>query len=599
MAKLTTKVLLCAIGKLENNYIREWVTYHKNLGFNNIVLYDNNDPDGEHFEDVIGDYIKSGYVILKNWRGRDLAQIPSYNDCYKQYNDKYDWIGYWDIDEFIQFEKAKTIQEFLNQSIFKDAQCIRIGWKQYTDNGLLTVTNDNYSVKRFKEVFDKAFCQKNHLPVYYATSSNTQAKSIIRTGIKDFKVTSPHCFLNVPTVNAVGEKANIGIMLGKVPVWKGAWLNHYRFKTIEEYVTQKMVRRWPTAYMNGGKDRLNLDYFFMFNKKTNDKTKLAKRLLESKDKIAINAWVKKDVNNNLIPNNWGDDINFYFLPRIFKEKAVETVNKEVTNYSLIGSILTDTFTNKNTIVWGSGIQISEPLKRKPQKVCAVRGPLTRKHLLKYGVDCPEIYGDPSLLLPYYYYPNVPKKYEIGFIPHWSSLDSPIVKKICDDKRVRLIKLQGYNNWLSVIDEIVSCKYIVSESLHGLIMAEAYGIPNLWADITLKSVYDVKFHDFFQSIQCDRRSPFKIDKSFTVEKALKELEAYEKGTMVNLAALVDACPIPIKDKEFLNRVKTGTIVKTDKVAPILSQPLQTKTNTKKIKSKPLLRSSNSTIHTFYS
>ena len=60
------KTLVCSIGRLENKYIREWVEYYKNLGFTNIVLYDNNYDGEEHFEDVIGDYIESGFVILKD-----------------------------------------------------------------------------------------------------------------------------------------------------------------------------------------------------------------------------------------------------------------------------------------------------------------------------------------------------------------------------------------------------------------------------------------------------------------------------------------------------------------------------------------------------
>ena len=69
----TGKVLLCCIAKLENLYIKEFVEYYKKLGFDNICLYDNNDEDGEHFEDVINDYIESGYVILKNVRGMKEA----------------------------------------------------------------------------------------------------------------------------------------------------------------------------------------------------------------------------------------------------------------------------------------------------------------------------------------------------------------------------------------------------------------------------------------------------------------------------------------------------------------------------------------------
>lgn len=604
MANLTKKVLLCAIGKLENHYIREWVEYHKNLGFNNIVLYDNNDPDGEYFEDVIGDYIESGYVILKNWRGRNLAQVPAYNDCYRLYNGKYDWIAYWDIDEFIQFEKAKTIQEFLSLSKFNDAQCIRIGWKQYTDNGLVSVINDNYSIKRFKEVLDAEWCCKHKKPVQYHISANTQAKSIIRTGIKNFHVTSPHCFLNVATVNAIGEKADNRVQLGKYTVWRGAWLNHYRFKTIEEYVTKKMVRLWPTTYLNGGKDGLTLDFFFKFNEKTPEKIKLAERLIQNKNKKNINVtgWFFGNNETNLKHNNWGDDINFFFLSKIFDANINKSVKSDTENYAIIGSIINDNFINHNTIIWGAGIMADNILKEKPKKVCAVRGPVTRECLIKQGIDCPEIYGDPALLLPYFYNPKTTKKYKIGIVPHWSSINSPLTKNFIKDKRVHLINLMNYGDWHSVIDEVLSCEYIISESLHGLILAEAYGIPNLWVDITLNGSQDDKYHDFFLSLQADREKPIKIDESFTVESAFNEMRFYKKGVMVNLSALLEACPIPINNKWFLNRVKMGTIIKTEKPSPMLPPPpksIQNKKPFKTMKPKPLLRSSNCTIHTFYS
>ena len=559
------RVLLCGIGKLENHYIREWVEYHKKLGITNIVLYDNNDIDGERFEDVIGDYIRSGYVIMRDRRGKELAQIPSYNDCYKEFKDKYEWIGYWDIDEFIEFEKCKTVQEFLNQKIFDGKQCIRICWKQYTDNGIMRVENNNYSINRFKEVLTKDFCTKNKIPISMYKISNTQAKSFIRTTIKEVKFTSPHCFLNVPTVNAMGKKCEIGVMVGKTVIWKGAWLKHYRFKTLEEYITKKMVRLWPTAYMNGGKDRLDLDYFFMFNKKTTEKVKFARELTESLDKnnIKINTWTQRTAEGKLINRNWGDDINYWFLPKIFGKNLVDYKKTGGLNYSMIGSIV-NLYIDKNTVVWGSGVQVERELMETPKKVCAVRGPLTRRYLLERGIKCPEIYGDPSLLLPYYYYPDKKKKFKIGLIPHWSSLNSPIVKKLEKNKDVLIIKMKDYNKWTDVIDEILSCKYILSESLHGLIMAEAYNVPNVWVDITLKNKYDIKYHDFFLSTGLDREKPMKIDKNFTIDKALEKLSKYKKGKMPDLKALIDACPIEIKNEEFKKRVENNIIVKTKKM-----------------------------------
>ena len=63
------KICLCVIGKEENRYIREFVEYHKNYDVDKIYLYDNNDKNGEKFEDVIDDYIRSGFVELLDFKG--------------------------------------------------------------------------------------------------------------------------------------------------------------------------------------------------------------------------------------------------------------------------------------------------------------------------------------------------------------------------------------------------------------------------------------------------------------------------------------------------------------------------------------------------
>lgn len=567
------RTLLCGIGKLENRYIREWVEYHFDIGLTNIVLYDNNDIDGEHFEDVIGDYIKSGYVILKNWRGRKLAQIPAYNSCYNEYKDQYDWIGFWDIDEFLALEKEKTIDEFLSKDIFKNTQSIRICWKQYTDNGLVK-SNGNYSVTKFTEVFDRNFCFKNGIPIANYYNSNTQSKAILRTNIDNINITSPHVHSVTKTVvDATGKPCKDGIKMGNTPVWEGAWLNHYRFKTIEEFIEQKMVRLWPTSYKGGGRGYINTDLFFQHNQKTNEKVELAKKLLEDREEPntkRVNSWVKFNKNGTLISNNWGDDINFTFLSSIFDADLCYNDSGDTEeNYCLIGSILNNRYVNKNSVIWGSGTHDdSIKLTAKPKKVLAVRGPLTRKYLISQGIDCPEIYGDPSVLLPYFYKPEIKKKYKIGLIPHWESLGSPVVKEICEDNRVHLIKMKGYNYWTDVIDEILSCEYIVSESLHGLIVAESYGIPNLWCNITLNK-YNVKFHDYFQSIGVDRKNPFHIKSGVVVEDLLEALQYYKKGEKIDVEKLMSVCPFKLKGDTDISQASEKIVIKKEKNPKILS------------------------------
>lgn len=273
----TGKVLLCCIGKMENNYIREFVEYYKTIGFDNICLYDNNDIDGEHFEDVIGDYINSGFVILKDWRGKELAQIPSYTDCYNTYKDKYDWIAYFDIDEFLDLD-CNNIKEFLSQDMYNDRgiNTIRICWRQFTDSDILNVEDNNYSIKRFTE----------YLPL--TTKYTASTKIIIKTVLDNIEFNSPHGILynskyadKIIAVNTEGQLCRNSIFLGNNEItWENARLNHYRFKTIEEYVMNKMVRRWPTSYLNGGKNGLNLNMFFRFNKKTQEKENFANYLLD-------------------------------------------------------------------------------------------------------------------------------------------------------------------------------------------------------------------------------------------------------------------------------------------------------------------------------
>jgi len=282
---------------------------------------------------------------------------------------------------------------------------------------------------------------------------------------------------------------------------------------------------------------------FINGENTNDDIKNIKQ----NNRVFINSWVKFDKKNKILPNNWGDDINFHFLNEIFDVDFVYNSYKgEVQNYSLIGSVISNGFLYNNTIIWGSGTQDDRAtkLKVKPKKVLAVRGPLTRKYLINQNIECPEIYGDPAVLLPHFYNPKIKIKYEIGFIPHWQSLKNKAIEQFCSDKRIHLIKLKGYKHWMDVIDEILACKYIVSESLHGLIISESYGKPNLWCKITLNK-YNIKFHDWFLSIGIDREKPYIIKNNTTVNDIITEMKNYKRGKPIDINKLISASPFKLK------------------------------------------------------
>lgn len=272
--------------------------------------------------------------------------------------------------------------------------------------------------------------------------------------------------------------------------------------------------------------------------------------------VLVNGFIFYE-NNNFRHENWGDDINYHFLRQIIQRPVLIynsialAIRLKMKNYLVIGSTI-DMLCTKKTEIWGAGIiDETKSLRIKPHKVYAVRGPLTRKRLLEQGVECPEVYGDPALLIPYYYKPKVKKKFLLGFIPHRSNLDriddfTIDGIRLSERNDVQVIDLSKYDRWTDIIDQICSCENIISGSLHGLIMAEAYKIPNLWIEFGNRLIGGhFKFHDFFLSIGRDRESPYIIeDYELSIKDIKKELSSWELGD-INLQPLIDSVPFPIK------------------------------------------------------
>ena len=131
------KVAICLIIKNENLYLREWLDYYKNIGVDTIILYDNNDINGEKCYEIIKDDINE-FVYYNDIRGKKNVQINIYNECYRRYNHLFDWIGFFDTDEFLTLKKHTNIKDFLNDKMFSECKQILINWLPYGDNDLIT-----------------------------------------------------------------------------------------------------------------------------------------------------------------------------------------------------------------------------------------------------------------------------------------------------------------------------------------------------------------------------------------------------------------------------------------------------------------------------
>ena len=246
--------------------------------------------------------------------------------------------------------------------------------------------------------------------------------------------------------------------------------------------------------------------------------------------------------------NWGDDINVRMIGDISNLKVLIVNRSRIYPhvarrvYCCIGSNLGQCYGRKLTI-WGSGfISENDRMIQLPDKVYSVRGPLTRQKLLEQGIDCPAVYGDPALLVSRYYQPKVVKKYKYGIIPHYCDESNAIIQAMKGRPDILIISMQNYNHWHDIPDSICSCERIVSSSLHGIIVSDSYGIPNVWVRFSDK-IYGgtFKFRDYLQSVNRGVSSPIIIDSINRVDAIMSNDSSFSCAENINFESIIEACP----------------------------------------------------------
>ena len=242
--------------------------------------------------------------------------------------------------------------------------------------------------------------------------------------------------------------------------------------------------------------------------------------------------------------NWGDALNEVIIEKI-SGKEVHWINTNDGNtkekYIVLGSILQ--WADEHTILWGPGfIGDDRRLSKKPKKICAVRGPLTREIILKQGFECPEVYGDPALLYPRLYNPiGIKKTHKIGIIPHYIDADHPWIARMKNRDGVLIINILDPID--KVVNDILSCEKIISSSLHGIIAGDAYGIPSMWIKLSDKVIgKGFKFRDYFMSVGRNDRNSIGVSDKTKLEDIVSQF--YDYKIEIDLDKLWEACPFKI-------------------------------------------------------
>ena len=261
------KVALCVCGRLGNRYVSEYVKHYKNLGFDHIYIGDNNRDDEENFKDVLQSDIDENFVTLYDYSHltafTDLI-YTYFTDMYNKLSNEYDWIAFFDMDEFLTLVKDTNIKDYLSRECFKNTNQILINWKLYTDNDL--IYDDGRScLERFTTPMDI-----NKYVQYGDIKENQHIKCIVRTKIANVKCESVHYLSAELLENTTYNNCGTKIMPDTYQEinYELSYIKHFFTKTIDEFINNR-IKKWVNWDFHNFVFTLN--NFFKVNNLTQEK----------------------------------------------------------------------------------------------------------------------------------------------------------------------------------------------------------------------------------------------------------------------------------------------------------------------------------------
>lgn len=217
-------------------------------------------------------------------------------------------------------------------------------------------------------------------------------------------------------------------------------------------------------------------------------------------------------------NNMGDLLNvliirdlfgFQVERRSFLTGEMTAIGSGLGQYTLHGSLpmklqqLLNGFRYPEVWVWGTGFidyaEKDQPFFKRGMRFCAVRGELSRRRaekLLGRRLDIPT--GDAGILASELIDVPAEKTWDVGVVPHICDINEPSAADLAGTfENSILIDLR--EDPYEVLRKIAACRVIISSSLHGLIAADSFGIPNRHVLLSDKPKGDgFKFDDYYSA-----------------------------------------------------------------------------------------------------
>jgi hypothetical protein len=153
----TYYLTIATIVKNEGSYIQEWLEFHRLLGVEKFIIYDNGSTDDTCGK--LSPYVNQGYVTVIPWRHFDTmrnTQLLAYAHALSNFGYTTKWMGFFDIDEFVFTTKYIPLNIFLKN--YEDIPALGVIGLFFSSSGHefppkgLVIENYTHSVPFEKQV---------------------------------------------------------------------------------------------------------------------------------------------------------------------------------------------------------------------------------------------------------------------------------------------------------------------------------------------------------------------------------------------------------------------------------------------------------------
>ena len=212
-------------------------------------------------------------------------------------------------------------------------------------------------------------------------------------------------------------------------------------------------------------------------------------------------WWRGEGASDSAQQNFGDYLSPLIVEMVSGKKVIYAEPRNADMIA-IGSILSrerkarGMLLKRKLHIWGSGTDKASRVFSGHHTYHAVRGKITQSQVAKLQQS--PVFGDPGLLVDQLYDgKNKPqKRYGLGIIPHFVDQKDPRVEALLSLPHTKLINV--FSPVEQVVSEIRQCEFVLSSSMHGLIVADSFGIPNRRMPLSSGIISDLKFDDYYSA-----------------------------------------------------------------------------------------------------